>query len=179
MARYTRNAQPTAIEGILKGWVRKHGLSREFLFHSIRTRWPELVGAAVARRTTPLSLSRGVLRVRVATSAWLNELSFVKAQLAERVNLGMGSDVVQRLHMVVGHVPASGEGSGFEPAERPPPPPPRLVISPAHEAEIRKEVPATVEDPDLREAIVKARVAQVLRQMRRAHDEANRRLARR
>ncbi len=50
--------------------------------------WEEAVGSRVARRTQPLRLERGVLYVRVANSAWANELSLladdILAQLSAR-----------------------------------------------------------------------------------------------
>lgn len=53
-----------------------------------QTDWEEAVGSRVARRTQPLRLDRGVLFVRVANSAWANELSLladdILAQLAKR-----------------------------------------------------------------------------------------------
>jgi hypothetical protein len=50
--------------------------------------WEEAVGSRIARRTEPLRIERGVLKVRVTSAAWANELSLlgddILAQLAAR-----------------------------------------------------------------------------------------------
>ena len=51
--------------------------------------WPELVGPQIAAVTAPESVTPdGVLRVRVATAAWANELSLMTPRILARVNDG-------------------------------------------------------------------------------------------
>lgn len=58
-----------------------YGLSDEIRGNRVMTEWAELVGPRVAARTRPDGISERVLWVEVATSAWLHELSLLKAQL--------------------------------------------------------------------------------------------------
>jgi hypothetical protein len=59
-------------------WVKGEPISRDA--------WEEAVGSRIARRTEPLRIDRGVLWVRVATSAWANELSLLTHDILEQLN---------------------------------------------------------------------------------------------
>ncbi len=74
---------PETLEGVLG----RAGEDR-FAWHRppIATRvWTLAMGVRVAERAKPISLENGVLTVRVATSVWANELSFLQASLIERL----------------------------------------------------------------------------------------------
>lgn len=159
MAR-RHNPDPVPIEGALRGWIKRRGLSADFQLHALWYRWPELVGSTLARRSRPRKLYRKVLTVVVASSAWANELSFIKNQLVDGINEALGESVVRSLRVITGRIsgitpPAGrGPGRGAAGAKRRPVPVPRDV-----EARIRWETARVVNDPDLQEAIVKARLA--------------------
>lgn len=50
-----------------------------------RAEWTRIVGARIAGRTRVGKLERGVLTIKVASSAWSNELSFLKGQLLSKL----------------------------------------------------------------------------------------------
>ena len=56
----------------------RYGIERELKEHRLLSHWKTVVGDRVASRTFPDGLSKGVLWVRVANSAWLHELSFMR-----------------------------------------------------------------------------------------------------
>ncbi len=47
--------------------------------------WRRLVGVGIAKRTRPVSLSRGVLLVQVGSSAWAQQLSMLTDTIRERL----------------------------------------------------------------------------------------------
>ena len=59
------------------------------MFERVRSVWPEVVGDALARHSTPLHLRAGVLRVGVDDPAWGGQFRYLTdtlvAALAERV----------------------------------------------------------------------------------------------
>jgi hypothetical protein len=74
---------------------------------ALQARWPEIVGADLARRTEPVKLSAprggapGVLEIRVAgPSATL--VQHRSAEILERVNLFLGAGAAGRLRVVQG-----------------------------------------------------------------------------
>jgi predicted nucleic acid-binding Zn ribbon protein len=66
--------------------------------------WRDVAGEAIATRALPERLRRGVLYVRVATSAWMNELCYVRGELAERLNERVGASAVSEVRFEVGDI---------------------------------------------------------------------------
>ena len=65
------------------------------------TRWPELVGDALAERTRPRSLRGGTLVVAVDDPAWAAQLRWLEADLVARLNDVLGADRVTRIEVQV------------------------------------------------------------------------------
>lgn len=162
-ARRKRSSRRRASAGELVGeLLDRHGASRELREHRIVARWPELVGERVASRTTPDGLAKGILWVRVQNSAWLHELSFLRADIAERVNQALGDPPLVtevRFHMGGRRAVAADDALAptvairrAPPTERPLPPPATGDRLAAIEAET-----AGVADDELRRLITEAR----------------------
>ena len=104
--------------------------------------WKDVVGLRLAQRTRPMSLHDGTLTVKVSSSIWAQELSFLQDTLLHRLNArGLAT---RRLRFRVGQVDS----------------PPRLPRVRANQpspipAELAKRL-AKVEDPEVRRAIAKA-----------------------
>ena len=68
---------------------RRSGFSKRIQQAGVIEAWPELVGPQIAAVTAPESVTPdGVLRVRVATAAWANELSLMTPRILARINDG-------------------------------------------------------------------------------------------
>lgn len=50
-----------------------------------RAEWTSIVGPRISARTRVGKLQKGILTVKVASSSWSNELSFLKGQLIEKL----------------------------------------------------------------------------------------------
>ncbi|MCC6749623.1 MAG: DUF721 domain-containing protein [Deltaproteobacteria bacterium] len=155
--RYRPRRGPERAGALLARWVKDQHLDHELEQHELLARWPELVGERVASRTEPGSVRDGQLTVTVSSSAWLNELSFLKTELATRINATLGRTLVKGIRLVVGKV-------------RPPAPPrqPAAVREPPapptpEEARAVDEAVAPVADPVLRQALAAARLADLRR----------------
>lgn len=59
--------------------------------------WDATVGPQVAAEATPTGLRDGVLTVDCRASVWAQELELMSLELASRLNLAIGSEVVLRL----------------------------------------------------------------------------------
>ena len=69
--------------------------------NAVFTRWPEVVGAAVASHCRPLALSGGVLVVAVDDPAWATQLRYLGSDVLRRVEDIAGADVARRLEVRV------------------------------------------------------------------------------
>ena len=81
--------RPTPLAEALASYLQKQGLVKRMQQAGIVEDWATLVGPQIAAVTAPESVTQdGVLRVRVATAAWANELSLMTPRILARLNDG-------------------------------------------------------------------------------------------
>lgn len=84
---------PTAVGEALQGYLTRSGLGPRLAQARVVTDWPSLVGPQIAAVTAAESVSPdGTLFVRVATSAWMNELQLMMPDIMTRLNAGRSRD---------------------------------------------------------------------------------------
>ncbi|MFI5300628.1 MAG: DUF721 domain-containing protein, partial [Polyangiales bacterium] len=143
--RRRQATQPTSIGDLLAKTAIGLAAARIEVSHAL---WEDVAGQAFARRTKPERFAKGTLTVRVATSAWAQELALHAPLIVERLR-ARGVDI-DRLRFQVGAV---------EPPDRSRPDPiPAAVLAPARLAEPPTDfvegVLREITDPELAEAIV-------------------------
>ena len=80
---------PSPLADALASYLRRAGLVKRIEQAGIVEQWAELVGPQIAAVTAPESVTPdGVLRVRVATAAWANELSLMTPRILAKINAG-------------------------------------------------------------------------------------------
>ena len=85
--RSRKRSRPAAAAGeLVDGILKKYGAMQGVREHRLVTAWVEIVGDRVAARAWPDGLRDGVLSVRVANSAWMHELSFLREAVTRRAN---------------------------------------------------------------------------------------------
>jgi predicted nucleic acid-binding Zn ribbon protein len=73
----------------LASYLKQSGISKRMQQAGIVEEWATLVGPQIAAVTSPESVTRdGMMRVRVATAAWANELSLMTPRILARLNAG-------------------------------------------------------------------------------------------
>lgn len=86
VARFARpRTDLNSVRGILGSVLRKHGLDRKIEEYDFVLRWHEIVGEKVAKVSKPDCIRKNALFVKVSSSAWAQELSFLKADLLEKL----------------------------------------------------------------------------------------------
>lgn len=81
-----------AVGEALEGYLTKSGLGPRIAQAQLIADWATLVGPQIAAVTTAESVAPdGTLFVRVATSAWMNELQLMTPDIMARVNAGRGA----------------------------------------------------------------------------------------
>jgi len=116
--------------------------------------WQSIVGPRLSERALPESLNDGVLSVRVPSSTWAQELSFLSHVILER--LQHGGHAVTKVRFRVATTSAR---------PRPEPPPERIVKAPLPSS--LKQRLAAIDDPDLRQAIAEAAALSLGRQSKK------------
>jgi len=89
---------PTPVGEALKAYLTRSGLGVRLGQAQVVAEWARLVGPQVAAVTSAEMVSPdGTLFVRVATSAWRNELQLMMPELMARVNAGRGAGRIKTI----------------------------------------------------------------------------------
>jgi predicted nucleic acid-binding Zn ribbon protein len=85
----TERRPPATLADALASYLRQSGFAKRMQQAGIIEEWEKLVGPQIAAVTSPESVTPdGVLRVRVATAPWANELSLMTPKILARLNAG-------------------------------------------------------------------------------------------
>jgi predicted nucleic acid-binding Zn ribbon protein len=89
-----KKPQPTPLADALTSYFKQSGITKRVQQAGIIEQWAELVGPQIAAVTSPESVTPdGVLRVRVASAPWANELSLMAPKILARLNAGRSGRV--------------------------------------------------------------------------------------
>lgn len=146
----------SAIGSVLKSY----GIAKEVREHRLIMHWHKVVGPRIAGKTTPDGLDKGVLWVRVDSSAWMHQLSFLRAEIVEKANELCGSKVITDVRFHLGRRKNAGNDpvSAAARIRRAPlrsrqlPP----AATGAQLAQIKSEA-AGIDDAELRDLVVETR----------------------
>lgn len=97
-------AHPDRVANALRQVVQRIDPERRLPAYRVWTFWADAVGAAIADRAEPAGFRDGVLSVRVAGAAWMQELQFMKDELRERLNARLGAPLIRDIYFVSGAV---------------------------------------------------------------------------
>ena len=105
--------------------------------------WDAAVGPQIAGRARPVSFRDGVLTVAVASAPWMQQLTFLKKGMIEKLNERLGGELVRDIYLKAGLPETSTPQSKIaEKKSRP---------LKAHEKQRIAEETASIPDPELRE----------------------------
>lgn len=149
------------VEQALRRLVSRRGIAMPLRQHAVAAGWAELVGPRIAAHAWPLELRDGALTVAVSDSAWLQQLSFLRAELVVRLRAKLPDCEVEAIRLVAAararQARVSAETLRLPDAEL-------LIVAPAERDQAERRADAelpSLPDGELRHAIVSARAAQL------------------
>jgi hypothetical protein len=95
---------PKPLSDLLQEGLAGFGLGERLREVDIWRFWPEVVGPAVASRAHPLRIINGTLTVVVSSGPWMQELSFLKGMMKDKLNDRLGSEVIKEIILRSGKV---------------------------------------------------------------------------
>jgi predicted nucleic acid-binding Zn ribbon protein len=63
--------------------------------HLAAANWPKIIGEAVAKVSAVERVEKGVLFVKVESSAWRNELTFMRREVIKKINDFLGEELIR------------------------------------------------------------------------------------
>jgi hypothetical protein len=98
----SRRRMTTDLGALIDELLIKYRISHESLEHSIREKWPELVGTANASYSHPVVVERGLLVVLVSHSVVRNELFLHRQTIIEKLRKLPGCSGIKGLALRAG-----------------------------------------------------------------------------
>ncbi|MCI1278014.1 MAG: DUF721 domain-containing protein [Nitrospira sp.] len=95
-----------SLGSILAGVAHRLGLESKLFEARLRRQWSDIVGEPIAAHTRPDQIRFKKLYVLVHNSVWLQQLTFLKPVLLEKVNGMAGQPLVTEIVLRVGEFPA-------------------------------------------------------------------------
>src|ERR1700751_5389502 len=66
----------------------------------LESRWPKIVGKALAARTRPLRCEKGCLEIAADNKAWRKQLEDMKREFCARINEAWGGNLIREVKFV-------------------------------------------------------------------------------
>ena len=95
---------PQSIGNLLAQVLAKRGYARQSASASFDDAWREAAGATLAKLTRPGNVRRGALEVIVSNSTLLQEMTFQKAELLQRLQALLPDEKIRDLRFRIGPV---------------------------------------------------------------------------
>jgi predicted nucleic acid-binding Zn ribbon protein len=96
-----RSRETVPIGDILGGLFDERALAGGLSVGRLAATWPSVVGERLARETAPSRLEGGTLTVAVSSGPWGAQARFLVEEIRRKANEALGSDVVDRVSIVV------------------------------------------------------------------------------
>lgn len=95
---------PQSVGDIIERVMKREKLPFSREDRTLRHAWERAVGETIATQTHPERIARGVLYVRVTTSAWRQELHFLKGEIITGFNAASGLAPIEDIRFFLGEV---------------------------------------------------------------------------
>jgi predicted nucleic acid-binding Zn ribbon protein len=92
--------RPRAVGEVLGELLQQFGLTDRLKEFDAVNCWAEVAGEQIASHTKAKDVRDGALIVEVSSSAWRNQLFYLKAELIEQINKKIGKKLIHDIMLV-------------------------------------------------------------------------------
>ena len=107
--------------------------------------WDKAVGKQIANRARPVNFRDGTLTVAVSSAPWMQQLTFLKKGIMEKLNAMLGEEIVRDIYLKAGTIDRAAKKTS-------PGKIPKRELTPVESQKIAKQTDF-VNDPELRQAL--------------------------
>lgn len=158
MRRRFQSAKFQRIDDILEKTLKKHHIPLKMEDRRLRDVWQQAVGSKIAAQTKPDCIKKAVLFVKVANSAWLQQLHFMKQEIIEKINDLLPAEPVKDMFFAIGEIAAPSAvktAPVYDAGEMP-------ALKARDKKMIEKSL-STIADEELRDILKRAMTKEVIR----------------
>jgi len=131
------------VQAAVKGALHRLNLDAKMKGYAAWGVWEKAVGDTIAQQAQPAFMRGGVLFVKCASSAWMQQLQFMKGKICEQLNRLLGKEVIKDIRFQMGMIDSRPHG---EPSAKNQ----EIVLDAAEQARI-DEALRPLADPEMRE----------------------------
>ncbi len=91
---------PRPLNESIWGLFRALGVETKVKRYHVLELWPDIVGERLAEVTKAESVKEGTLIVKTKNSVWRTELSYLKADILDRIEAEVGSAVIEDIRFL-------------------------------------------------------------------------------
>jgi hypothetical protein len=101
------------VNAAVKGALRRLNLDTKMRGYAVWGVWDQAVGETVAQQAQPTFVRGGTLFVKCSSSAWMQQLQFMKGTICKELNRLMGREAVKDIRFQMGIIdrPTPGEAA--------------------------------------------------------------------
>lgn len=92
-----RQRENNSISEVLKGFIDSNRLRKGLDKISVQDAWHNIMGNAISKYTTAISLERDVLYIQLSSSVLREELSYGKSKIIKLLNEELGKELITKL----------------------------------------------------------------------------------
>jgi predicted nucleic acid-binding Zn ribbon protein len=101
--------KPQRIGPILEKTLKKMSLDTKLREYEVWNVWDDAVGEYVSRNAQPDFMRNKILYVRVSSSPWMQQLSYMGKEITEALNERLGAPIVEEIRFKLGKVDLPSE----------------------------------------------------------------------
>jgi hypothetical protein len=141
--RRSKRAMDFNVNAAVKGALHKLNLDARMKGYAAWMVWDKAVGDTIAQQAQPAFMRGGVLFVKCSSSAWMQQLQFMKGKICEQLNQQLGKEVIKDIRFQMGVIdhPSRSNASSTEK---------KVVLDATEQARI-DEALRPLADPEIRE----------------------------
>lgn len=92
------------VSGILDKLLKQYGLEAKMVECMVADRWEAIVGKIISSHSYPAGIHYRRLYVIVDSPVWLQEISFYKVDLIDKVNKYFGRKIINEIYLKTGQM---------------------------------------------------------------------------
>jgi len=92
------------ISRILDEIIKRYGLEGKVMEYKLSVHWKDIVGEIIASHTRPAGIRYKKLKILVDSPVWLQEISFYKHEIIEKINRHFGKTLVTKVYFKIGEI---------------------------------------------------------------------------
>jgi len=81
----------------LKKFIASNSIGESIKQLELLAQWEDILSPVLSKHAKPIGIKGNELIVEVSSSAWLNELSFLKDELKNRLNKEVGRELIKEI----------------------------------------------------------------------------------